>query len=290
MNKISNHGGMIEIHSHINNEAIQIIEKLSDWSLERIQFDYTSVEPNESDMKVLNNYFKNHKKVFFCSVEKWMIPLLPELERFYIESRHLDAETVELLKGNKVTGLRIEYSPHKKYDLMNLLHLKDTLEELSVEGNYKNLEQFVNEAKKIHTLTLHSLSIDFTKIEEIVIEEFNYYGSKAVNWAEITKLKKLKRIGIHTNTKLDSLDFLTEMENLEVIALSYCPKITTLPNLTCLKKLKMINCAVLNGLDNVDELKKMENIVVQADGYKFGTYHNYPTEDAVQRIAMELKE
>jgi len=268
MNKIKSCGDMLEIHSHINEKAIQLIEKLAENNLERIQFDYDSVEPNENDIKVLNSYFRNHKEISFRWTENWMIPFLPDLEKFYFISSYFNEESIDLLKKNKVTALSIEYSPDKKFDLMKLIGFKDTLEELSLEGNYKNLEHFINETKKLKKLTLTSLKIDFDKIDENVIEEFNYYGLKTINWLEIAKLSRLKNLGIHTNNTLENLDFLSELKNLEILELSYCSKVKAFPDLTCLKNLKHINGIVLNGLENIDELKRLEKVEIQVHGKK----------------------
>ena len=58
MNKIENYGDMLEIHSHINEKAIQIIEKLAENNLERIQFEYDSVFAGFEEILFYLNLFQ----------------------------------------------------------------------------------------------------------------------------------------------------------------------------------------------------------------------------------------
>jgi hypothetical protein len=272
MNIIENHGNFLEIHSHINKGAVQLIENMSTDALNWIQF--YSIKPNDEDIKVLNNYYKNYKQIRLRWVENWMIPLLPELEKFIFTATNFNEDTIDLLKKNRVTGLRIEHSPDKKYDLINFFAFKETLEDLFLEGNYKNLELLINGTNKLKKLGLSSISIDFDKINENVIEDFYHYGSKTKRWDGIKNLKKLKHLCVKTNTVLEDLNFLLGLKNIETIELLYCSKITTFPDLNNLKKLKKIYALECNGVENIDELKKIKAIKIYVQGKKIpGHYY-----------------
>jgi hypothetical protein len=276
MNSIENHGGFLEIHSHINNDAVQIMENISTDILEWIQF--CNIEPDKNDIKILNTYFENHKNIYLRWVENWWLPLLPELEKFRI---NFDDELICSLKNNKVTGLFIQYGPDKRYDLINFLVFKDTLEELFLDGNYKNIEPLINETDKLKKLGLFSAGINFDKIGENAIEEFSHYGSKIREWGGITKLNNLKHLWVKTNNTLEDLSFLPELKNLETLELWYCSKVKTFPGLSGLKKLNKIYAYDCNGLENVDELKKLGNVKVHVNGKKLPEryYSNYSPEE-----------
>jgi hypothetical protein len=104
--------------------------------------------PSKKDLKLLNDKLKNNKNILLTSIKNWWVPFLPELERFEFDDKNI-SEAVELIKNNNVRTLRFRFGPDKKYDLSNLLVFKDTLEELYVDGNYKNIEIVINEMKKL---------------------------------------------------------------------------------------------------------------------------------------------
>jgi hypothetical protein len=128
MNDIEYNGRNIKIKSHLNEEAILIMKNMSSDTLE---WDQKS-PPDEDELKILNEYFKNNKKTRFLGVENQFISLLPDVEKFMFITLDFNEETIGLLKNNKVTSLRITGSPQKKFNLEKLLVFKGTLEEIFV--------------------------------------------------------------------------------------------------------------------------------------------------------------
>jgi hypothetical protein len=282
VNKVENGGHYLQIRSHINKE---LFKELKPDILRTINFYYTYEDwakngktyPDTNDLRLINEYIKNNKQILLGDIENWWLPLLPELEEFRFVSDDFNEETIDLLKNNKVRNLIIDGSPKKKYDLENLIAFKDTLEELSVEGNYKNSETSINEMKKLKNLQITSIKIDFDLIaENSSIEYLYYYGSKTKEWDGIIKLKKLKHLFIKANITLENLDFLQKLKDLEILDLWWCSKIKRFPDLSGLKKLNKIEAQECKRLEDISELKKLKNVKVWTSGEMLpGGYCNY---------------
>jgi hypothetical protein len=269
MNIIESKRKFLEIHSHLNHEGLKILEQKTTDEIESIQFSnnkeinvpgYILMEPNKEDMKIINNYFRIHKNIFLRWIENWWLPLLPELEKFkFLE---YDQEAFDLIKNNNVTALVFENSPAKKGDLNNLYSFNDTLEQLFINGNYKNLEITLNEMHWLKKLSLLSIKIDFDKLNRNSIEHLFCYGSKTKDFNGIIKLNKLKHLNIANNTALEDIDFLAALDDLEILELGYCSKIKVFPNLNHLKKLKKISLHKCKNIENINELRKTNNIKI----------------------------
>lgn len=271
MNEIKNYGHFLEIRSHINYEALNILEQITANEVKFIQFSNKktitipgagfSVEPNKDDIVILNKYFAKHKDVYLRWIENWWLPLLPELEKFIFIKYSQD--DIDLIKDNNVTALQFEKSPVNKYDLTNLLVFKDTLEELFLNGNYKNLEITINKLEKLKNISLLSIKIDFKKIDKNKIEYLFYYGSKTKEWDEIIKLDKLKHLNIGNNTTLEDINFLKNFNKLEILELGYCVNIKVFPDLKHLQNLKKVRIVTCNKLENINEINKLTNAEVR---------------------------
>jgi hypothetical protein len=264
-NKMEHSGICLFLKSHINQKFMQQIDVDT---VQRICFGYNYQDwadgkkyPNENDLKILNDFFKTHKNVEFAGIsedESWQIPLLSEVEKFSIN--RLSLAMIDLLKNNRITKLDLRFPPEKqKYDLINLLIFKDTLEEWSLNENYKNLEMALNGFKKLKKLSLSSIKIDFNLLEESTVEDFYYYGSKTKEWDGIVKFNKLKHLMIKNNITLENIDFLQTMTDLETIDFWYCSKINHFPDLShlCnLKKITAYDCKRLDDYENLGKLKR----------------------------------
>jgi hypothetical protein len=267
MGKFEYNGFALTIGSHLDNEIIEILRQMKSLEKGRIYFSYTYGEwsqngksyPNENDLKIINNHF--NKNIILSGIENWWIPLLPNVEKFEFDGCDEDIdETIKLLKNNNVTALRFRNGPKKKFDLTKFLVFKDTLEDLYLDGNYKNIEILINGAKKLKNLEISSMKIDFNFIKESSIEYFYYYGSKTKEWDGIVKFNKLKHLYIKANITMENLDFLQKLLYLETIEFLYCSKIKAFPNLENLKNLKKIFVFECKRLEDISEIKKLKNI------------------------------
>ena len=76
MNKI-NLKSYAEIESHIDESAISILESV-EWEFEWIQFQ--SLEPNAQDLKILNEYFKKHPRIYLRGIKTEWLEFLPDVQ------------------------------------------------------------------------------------------------------------------------------------------------------------------------------------------------------------------
>jgi hypothetical protein len=253
MNKILSSFHLIEISSHINNGAIKIIENMDLRNKKFIQFFYL-FEPNDNDIKILNTFFKNHPEIYFRWIKTPWLKYLSNVEKFRFD---FTEENINSIKNYNVKGLYFENRLDKKCDFTILGQFKDTLEELSFEGEPKNIEETISQLKRLKKLHLISVRInDFKFLEGIGIEDFWNYGSKIKDWNYLSEMKTIKKLGIKTNRTLENIDFIKGLHNLEKLELTYVYKLSNFPNTDHLKKLKSIIIDQCNRLENVNEIRK----------------------------------
>jgi hypothetical protein len=265
--------GLITICSHIDNDAIGIIKNISQENIEHIQFG--DIEPNEGDLKILNRYLGENKKAIFHNIRNsWWLSYLPNLERFGFNDFTPDA--IELIRKNKVRYLDFVNEPGKKYDLSVLSGFKHTLEYLGITGEYKNTESIINEMTGLKILQIRRMAFDvhLLESEKSNIENIFYYGSKISGLDDLSKLKRLKKINLKKNIKIENIDFIGNMHNLEAIDLSFFSKLTIFPNVDNLKKLKTVFIWNCNRLNNIENLRRLKNVNVKVWGCDLVHYEN----------------
>jgi hypothetical protein len=272
--KFEHTGTRLFLKSHINEEFMQQIDADK---VNYIIFNYEYKDwvdgkkyPNENDLKILNNYFKKHKNSCFFGIsgdESWQIPLLPEVENFRLNV--WNAEAIELLKSNVVRKLEITHPPEsKKTDFAGLLHFKDTIEELSFAGDYKNMETTIGQLENLRALHFSSVKFKTLSFLENLkkLDDFSYYGSRIEDWSDLSKVISIKKLFIKTNTNLENIDFVSHLVNIEELELWYVSKLVRFPNCEHLKQLKKVLAYDCNRLSDIEELKKLKNVYIQANG------------------------
>ena len=78
--KIEFRGNHIEIKSSLTEDDIDQLLKAPK-SIEWLQF--YNFEPNENDLQIVNEYFKNRPEIFLRWVEKNQLKFLPNLEKIW---------------------------------------------------------------------------------------------------------------------------------------------------------------------------------------------------------------
>ncbi len=272
VNKVEISGARMFIYSSIDDTLFSTVNTEY---VRSIGFAYLSPEkgnyPNENDARCLNAFFKTHKHIIMdVHKDYWMIPLLPEVERFRLTC--YDDEAIELLKNNTIRGLNIYYSAEDaKKDLRALLPFGETLEHLYLDaGQYKpydKFEEMFNGMKKLKSLEVSSIKIDFSLLNENhTLEDFYYYGSKTKEWGGVAKFTRLKSLRFKNNITLSDIDFLRDLHFLETVDFMYCSKITRFPDLSHLSNLKKIYALECNRVEDIDELKKLNGVDIWVQG------------------------
>ena len=196
---------------------------------------------------------------------------LPEVERFDWDSDIFQSfEPLYNLKKLVHLSLGFHETKHKT-DLSFLTDFSKTLESLSLHGDYKNLIKTIPNLSKLNTVCFFSIKLsDFRFLENLGIQSFGNYGSRAICFDDLKHLNSLKKLWIKANTTLESLNFIENLYNLEEIEIYYVSKIKETPNLENLKKLKKILFVECNRLENIEELKKLVDVSVYASGKMIG--------------------
>ena len=262
MNKLEFSGNRVFIRSTIDKQLLNELQNY-EHSIEYIHF--FNYEPNVSDLKVLNEYFKINKKVVLRCVEKGYLEYLPDLEN--IEYLKFDSSQFDELKFLKKLNSLDFRRLYEKLDLTPILEYKDTLTGIAFEGDLvKNGENVISQLTNLKKVTFISSKFNsFEFLSNINLETFRYYGSRTTNYEHIKNIKSLKNFWLKTNTKWEDFDFLSELENLETIELHYVSSIKKFPNCSNLKKLKKVIAFDCNKLADIEELKKL-NCYVHAYG------------------------
>jgi len=261
MNKI-NLKNYAEIESHIDESAISILESVQ-WEFEWIQFH--SFEPNAQDLKILNEYFKKHPRIYLRGVKTEWLEFLPDLQM--LNFSYLLSENIELIKNRKIVGLQFEYEPDKKSDFSDILCFRETLEELRITGNYKNIEETVKQLTRLRKLAMTSVNLKtLSFVENLRIEDFYYYGSRIKDWSDLAKVSTIRKFKLKTNSNLENLDFITNWTELEELELWYCSGFLRFPNSNNLKSIKKVLLYDCNKLSDIEELKKLKNVHIRANG------------------------
>ena len=270
LNKIEYNRGSLIISSHIDGTLLPTVDTKQFHTIEFASPE-KGVFPNAEDARHLNTFFKTNRQITL-DVHRyyWMIPLFPEAERFRLI--HWDDEAIEMLKNNIVKGLTLYYSAEdSKKDLTALLPFGDSLEYLYLDaGQYKpytGFEAMLNGMKKLKSLKVSSMKIDFSLVNEnSVLEYLYYYGSKTKEWSGLTKFSRLKSLRFKNNIALSDIDFLSGLPCLETVDFMYCSKIARFPDMSHLRNLKKIYALECNRVEDIEELKKLKGVEVWVQG------------------------
>ncbi|WP_316787690.1 hypothetical protein [Pedobacter frigoris] len=249
------------------------IELASMPALETIQFH--DVKPTPATLNILNDIvFKNRKDItlrVYGYSGRWqdigMLKLLPELEKFDWDSDTFQS-VQPLYELKKLTHLGIGFAnPKPKISVKFLADFKDTLTSLNMEGDYKDFLITVPVLKKLTKVWFFSMKLTgFDFLEGLAIETLGNYGGRVASFDFLSNLKTLKNLWIKTNSKIEDINFITDLPLLEKLELYYLSKITTFPKCNHLLHLKEVLAFELNRLNDIEELRKLKNCKVTACG------------------------
>jgi len=249
-------------------------------------FQFHDFKPDNRTLKHLNEIlFANRKdvslRVFGDTI--WTdiscLKELPEVQRLDWEVDVFGSvEPLRSLKKVVHLGLGLE-RPKPKIDLQFLLEFRNTLESLSLAGDYKSEHSVIPQLYGLKSAWFVSTKLaDFGLLDGLPIETLGNYGGRVKSFDFVRNLKSLKRLWIKTNATLGSIDFIEELPNLERIELYFLSKIARFPKCDHLKKLELILAHECNRLSDISELQTLSGVKISVSG-KAIKKHSYQTPD-----------
>ncbi len=255
----------------IDVEVARLLHDLK--SLRVIQFH--EVMPDARSLELLNyEIFAKRKEISFRVFgygDRWadisILRNLPEVERFDWESV-IFGSIEPLYSLRKLVHLGIGLTqPKPKISLDFVLNFSESIESLSIDGDYKNTLTVIPQLKKLRSVWFVSTKFDgFDFLEGLPIETLGNYGGRVGSFEFLRKLKTIRRLWIKTNSKIEDIDFIEDLPNLERIELLYLARITRFPKCVHLKKLKLIFAYECNRLTDISELQKLSGVKVSVCG------------------------
>lgn len=211
--------------------------------------------PSEKDLYLLNDFFKKRTDVAFIVTCKGQLRHIPYVQNI--------SEPVEGCLGEELEDLKyikcLNSISLVEKNIEPLLAHKDELIGLGLEGTInKSSHEILPKLGNLKDLYLDSTTLkSFTYISELPIEKLSLYGRQPSDTLELEKLTGLKEIHIKNNSNWIDFSFLSKLDKLERIKLSYCAKIEFVPLLDRLVRLKYIELSNCNRLKDVKALWKL---------------------------------
>lgn len=243
--------------------------------LKVIQFH--EIKPDETTLKVLNDViFKMRKDItlrVYGYPDTWsdisFLQALPELERFEWDTAVFGSYK-PLYNLNNLVHLGLGFTqPKPKISLKFITDFKDTLESLSLDGDYKDFLKTIPLLNNLKTLWLTSTKLKgFDFLQGIPLETIGNFGGRVESFEFLPNIQSLKRLWIKTNTRIENIDFIEQLPNLEDLELQYVSKIRKFPKCEHLKHLKRIFAFECNRLEDISEVKKLKNCDIRISGKK----------------------
>ncbi len=211
--------------------------------------------PSEKDLYLLNDFFKKRPDVAFRVTCKGQLRYIPYVQNI--------SEPIEGCLGEELEDLKyikcLKSVSLVEKNIEPLLAHKDELIGLGLEGTInKSSHEILPKLGNLKALYLDSTTLkSFTYISELPIEKLSLYGRQPSDALELEKLSELREINIKNNSNWIDFSFLSKLDKLERIKLSYCAKIEFVPSLDELVRLKYIELSNCNRLKDVKALWKL---------------------------------
>jgi hypothetical protein len=211
--------------------------------------------PSEKDLYLLNDFFRKRPDVAFRVTCKGQLRYIPYVQNI--------SEPIEGCLGEELEDLKyikcLKSVSLVEKNIEPLLAHKDELIGLGLEGTInKSSHEILPKLGNLKALYLDSTTLkSFTYISELPIEKLSLYGRQPSDALELEKLSELREINIKNNSNWIDFSFLSKLDKLERIKLSYCAKIEFVPSLDELVRLKYIELSNCNRLIDIQALWKL---------------------------------
>lgn len=139
-NKLDFRGNYIEIKSSlIENDIIDLLLKAPKST---VWLQFYNFAPNESDLKIINVFFKKRPEIFLRSVKPNQLKFLSNVENVWFNT-FLEEDFNQLNYLNNLKGVNLGRL-NSKIDISPLLQYKDTLTHLAFENDISKNQQMLS--------------------------------------------------------------------------------------------------------------------------------------------------
>lgn len=225
---------------------------------------YSGVELDLSFLKHLPD-LQNLSLELHTITNELALDCLKNLKSLMIKSNHQDFSFfnhIEIPLENLFVAT--DESKNAKNDLLPILNFKN-LKALTIYRYGKNIARVIHELSALEELVLSSVAnikdIHFIADKE-KLQKLQLNSCGISDYEPLGKLKNLKSLGLWKPTKLQTLDFVKELTNLQYLFLQTVNNPTRFPDIGHLKKLKRIvlysvkSITDFSGLSNAKHLKE----------------------------------
>lgn len=280
--------GVLKVVGYTDISPEMIEEIVHDEKIERVQI---SEELPEKAYQIIDEILEKRQDIYFRifnifnkTFDISILRNMPHLSKVWIDAylrNNKDAINCECLCDfPNLKGLNLNLFDRRDYNFIN--HLSPDLEELSLMADtmggaiqfdckwllqYKTLHSLFlgKKAKKnlesigqiqgLKKLALRGIKVaDFSFLKEIPLESFALLWCGNTDLSELGELKNLRELELWRIMKLEDLNFISSLVNLETLKLQDLKHVTVLPDLSGLEKLKDIQVVnVPIDLDTLDE-------------------------------------
>ncbi len=254
--------GRFQCRTPLTRSVVEVLANLPSLKV----FQFADIKPDVRTLTILNEVlFANRKDVtlrVFGHDDRWaninILNDLPEVERFDWDV-DVFGSLAPLYRLKKLVHVGLGFTqPKPKVSIGFVEDFAPSLESLSLAGDFRDILTTVPNLGRLEAIWFVSTKLDgFDFLDGLPIEIFGNYGGRVQSFDSLRKLKMLRHLWIKTNPKIENLDFLEELTNLERIELLYLAKVDRFPKCDHLKKLGLVFAFECNRLSDISELEKL---------------------------------
>lgn len=160
----------------------------------------------------------------------------------------------------------------KRIDVTGLLKFNSKIESLRIVGNYKNIDKLISSTTTLKELHLASVKLnDLSCLAPITLESFSNFGPKILDYSFLGRMTDLKKLRITRDRKTESLEFISELENLEMIIIDELQKLKECPKFLQNKNLRTFSAIFCPAIqENEDYIKWCKENTSEVDDILYG--------------------
>ncbi|MFJ1472778.1 hypothetical protein ACILE9_00770 [Capnocytophaga cynodegmi] len=227
----------VSIKNHIDTEKLRLVDKKAEEGNEVFVLIFLSKSVTMSILTKLTNV----RHISLLPTYDNSLQNLNELTNFDLKSLRLGQSTKKTISFKSISSKKLEF-----------------LEFLEGLGN-KSQHDFVNLQTNLQKLHLKSLDLSLIKKNEKLTELYIHSSLKSETLLG-EKFPHLRKLSLFALSKLTTHSFITNLENLENVNISYNSHLVSFPKLKNPEKIKSIEMYTCPNFNDVESLLRYENL------------------------------